>query len=138
MQNTLDHLIGLSSARSAPAFVSFPDASTSPKDIISLSSKLLIFFFSSFSNDCKFDKFFDNATHYFEKVTDRQLYTYKNILEYIDGEYVITNPISDANLQGMRENMDESDLEQFDKFVEKHWKKTAEKAGKTKEEPVIH
>ena len=72
----------------------------------------------------KFDKFFDNATHYFEKVTDRQLYTYRNILEYIDDEYVITNPISDANLQGMRENMDESDLEQFDRFVEKHWKKS--------------
>ena len=72
----------------------------------------------------KFDKFFDNATHYFEKVTDRQLYTYRNILEYVDGEYVITNPISDANLQGMRENMDESDLEDFDRFVEKHWKKS--------------
>ncbi len=72
----------------------------------------------------KFDKFFDNATHYFEKITDRQLYVYRNILEYIDDEYVITNPISDANLQGMRENMDESDLEQFDRFVEKHWKKS--------------
>ena len=72
----------------------------------------------------KFDKFFDNATHYFEKITDRQLYIYRNILEYVDGEYVITNPISDANLQGMRENMDETDLADFDRFVEKHWKKT--------------
>lgn len=75
----------------------------------------------------KFDKFFDNATHYFEKITDRQLYAYRNILEYVDGEYVITNPITDANLKGMRENMDESDLEQFDKFVEKHWKKQAQR-----------
>ncbi len=72
----------------------------------------------------KFDKFFDNATHYFEKVTDRQLYTYRNILEYVDGEYVITNPITDENLRGMRENMDNSDLDQFDSFVEKHWKKS--------------
>ena len=55
----------------------------------------------------KFDKFFDNATHYFEKVTDRQLYTYRNILEYVDGEYLITNPITEENLRGMRENMDE-------------------------------
>ena len=70
----------------------------------------------------KFDKFFDNATHYFENVTDRQLYTYRNILEYVDGEYVITNPITPSNLKGMRENMDTADLEQFDKFVEKHWK----------------
>ncbi len=70
----------------------------------------------------KFDKFFDNATHYFEKVTDRQLYTYRNILEYVDGEYLITNPITEENLRGMRENMDESDIEDFDKFVERHWK----------------
>ena len=72
----------------------------------------------------KFDKFFDNATHYFEKVTDKQLYMYRNILEYVDGEYIITNPITEENLRGMRENMDESDLEQFDNFVEKHWKKS--------------
>ncbi len=72
----------------------------------------------------KFDKFFDNATYYFQKVTDRQLYTYRNIMEYVDGEYVITNPISDENLRQMRENMDDTDAEKFDKFIEKHWKKT--------------
>ena len=71
----------------------------------------------------KFDKFFDNATHYFTKSTDRQLYTYRNILEYIDGELVITNPISDQNLKEMRNNMDATDVEAFDKFVEKHWGK---------------
>jgi pilus assembly protein CpaF len=75
----------------------------------------------------KFDKFFDNATHYFEKITDRQLYTYRNILEYVDGEYLITNPITEANLRGMRENMDDNDLENFDKFVERHWKKITQK-----------
>ena len=69
----------------------------------------------------KFDKFFDNATRYFEKITDRQLYTYRNILEYVDGEYIITNPITEANLREMRLNMDETDLESFDEFVEKHW-----------------
>ena len=69
----------------------------------------------------KFDKFFDNATRYFEKSTDKKLYTYRNIMEYIDGEYVITNPISEQNLKDMRNNMDTADVEQFDKFVEKHW-----------------
>ena len=69
----------------------------------------------------KFDKFFDNATRYFEKSTDKKLYTYRNIMEYIDGEYVITNPISEQNLKDMRNNMDAADVEQFDKFVEKHW-----------------
>ena len=72
----------------------------------------------------KFDKFFDNATRYFQKVTDRQLYTYRNIMEYVDGEYVITNPITDENLRGMRDNMDETDAEEFDRFIERHWKKS--------------
>ena len=69
----------------------------------------------------KFDKFFDNATRFFEKSTDKKLYTYRNIMEYIDGEYVITNPISEQNLREMRNNMDAADVEQFDKFIEKHW-----------------
>ena len=69
----------------------------------------------------KFDKFFDNATHYFSKSTDKQMYTYRNILEYIDGEYVITNPITEENIREMRTNMDEADVESFDKFIEKHW-----------------
>ena len=77
----------------------------------------------------KFDKFFDNATHYFENVTDRKLYTYRNILEYVDGEYVITNPITENNLKEMRINMDAADEEAFDKFVEKHW-------GSRTKEPV--
>ena len=71
----------------------------------------------------KFDKFFDNATQFFSKTTDRQLYSYTNILEYIDGEYVITNKISAENIKDMRMNMDESDAEEFDKFVAKHWGK---------------
>ena len=71
----------------------------------------------------KFDKFFDNATRFFEKSTDKKLYTYRNIMEYIDGEYVITNPITDENLRGMRDNMDETDAEEFDRFIERHWKK---------------
>lgn len=69
----------------------------------------------------KFDKFFDNATRFFEKTTDKKLYTYRNILEYIDGEYVITNPITQTNSREMRNNMSEADVEEFDKFVEKHW-----------------
>ncbi len=74
----------------------------------------------------KFDKFFDNATHYFTKSTDKELYTYRNILEYIDGRYVITNPISDENIRDMRNNMDDTDAENFDKFIEKHWGKKLE------------
>ncbi len=69
----------------------------------------------------KFEKFFDNATHYFTKITNKQLYTYRNIMEYHDGEYVITNKITDHNIQEMRLNMDDKDLAEFDKFIENHW-----------------
>ncbi|MDR0979307.1 MAG: Flp pilus assembly complex ATPase component TadA [Lachnospiraceae bacterium] len=69
----------------------------------------------------KIDKFMDNATKYFTKVTNKELYKYVNVLEYRDGEYVITNKISNANLLEMRNNMDEIDTENFLKFVERHW-----------------
>ncbi|MNT00622.1 hypothetical protein D3C72_1350590 [compost metagenome] len=75
----------------------------------------------------KFEKFFDNATYFFSKTTDRQLYIYRNVLEYIDGEYVLTNRITDANIREMRNNMDEADIDQFDEFVERTWKISAKK-----------
>ena len=84
----------------------------------------------------KFDKFFDNATRYFEKSTDRKLYTYRNILEYVDGEYVITNPITNENIKEMRNNMDESDVEEFDKFIEKHWGGRTNEVITASSEPV--
>ena len=69
----------------------------------------------------KFDKFLDNVTNYFTKITDRETYKYVNIMEFVDDGYVITNKISEKNLREMRNNMDESDQEEFDKFVEEHW-----------------
>jgi len=69
----------------------------------------------------KISKFLDNATTYFTKITNRETYKYYNILEYIDGEYVITNKISDENLIEMRNNMDETDMEEFDRFIEEIW-----------------
>lgn len=69
----------------------------------------------------KMDKFMDNATRYFTKITDRETYKHVNILEYIDDGYVITNKISDTNLIEMRNNMDDADIEGFDKFVEENW-----------------
>ena len=43
--------------------------------------------------DQKWVKFFDNATTYFSKITEQNLYRYQNVLEYVDGEYQITNKI---------------------------------------------
>ena len=69
----------------------------------------------------KLDKFLDNATNYFTKITDRVTYRYVNIMEYVDDGYVITNKISEKNLREMRSNMDETDQEDFDRFVEENW-----------------
>ena len=69
----------------------------------------------------KLDKFMDNATIYFTKSTNRELYKYRNILEYHDGTYVLTNPISEKNLIEMRNNMDDSDIADFEKFIDRNW-----------------
>ena len=69
----------------------------------------------------KIDKFMDNATYYFSKTTNRELYKYQNILEYHDGRYVLTNKISDNNIREMLNNMDDTDAEEFIKFIERNW-----------------
>ena len=71
----------------------------------------------------KFDRFIDNTTKYFTKVTNKELYKHVNIMEYHNDEYVITNKISDENLREMRNNMSAEDAEEFDKFVERNWGK---------------
>ena len=69
----------------------------------------------------KLDKFMDNATVYFTKTTNRELFKYVNVLEYHDGTYVLTNPISERNIKEMRNNMDTSDVEGFDNFLDRVW-----------------
>jgi len=71
----------------------------------------------------KFDRFVDNTTKYFTKVTNRELYKYVNIMEYHNDEYVITNKISDQNIREMRLNMNDDDIEDFDAFIERNWGK---------------
>ena len=58
---------------------------------------------------------------YFTKSTNKELYKYVNIMEYHDGTYVLTNPMSEHNIIEMRNNMDDSDVEGFDKFLERNW-----------------
>ena len=74
----------------------------------------------------KLDKFLDNATNYFTKITDKENYKYVNILEYVNDSYVLTNKISDYNISEMRKNMDENDQEEFDRFIEENWGVTSE------------
>ena len=69
----------------------------------------------------KLDKFMDNATTFFTKTTNRELYKYRNVLEYHDGTYVLTNHISDHNIKEMLNNMDDRDAEEFKKFVKRNY-----------------
>ena len=69
----------------------------------------------------KFDKFVDNATIFFTKTTNRELYKYKNILEFDGDKYVLTNPISEQNIIEMRNNMEDFDIKEFDAFLERNW-----------------
>lgn len=69
----------------------------------------------------KLDKFMDNAAIFFGKTTNRELYKYRNIMEYVNDAYVLTNPISDTNIKEMRMNMEDTDMIAFDKFLERNW-----------------
>ena len=74
----------------------------------------------------KIDRFIDNTTKYFTKVTNKELYKYVNIMEYHNDEYVITNKISDANIKEMKLNMNEDDIADFENFIERNWGKQVE------------
>ena len=69
----------------------------------------------------KFDRFEKNATKFFAKETNKELYKYVNIMEYQDGNIVLTNRISDRNMQQMVINMDDADSLGFRKFVFDKW-----------------
>ncbi len=70
----------------------------------------------------KLDKFMDNAVEYFQHVTQSKNYTYKNIVEFKDGTYVFTNPISEENIRAMRDNMSQEDIKAFDDFLDTAWR----------------
>ena len=79
----------------------------------------------------KIEKFMDNATRYFHKVTDKEMYKYQNIMEYHNDTYVLTNKISDQNIMEMRNNMNDNDAIEFDKFIERNWGKATKKVTRS-------
>ena len=55
-------------------------------------------------------------------MTQEKNYTYKNIVEFVDGKYVFTNPISEENIKAMRDNMSQEDIKAFDEFLDLAWR----------------
>ena len=78
----------------------------------------------------KVEKFMDNATLYFNKLTNRELYKFQNILEYHNDRYVLTNKISNQNIKEMRNNMNVEDAKEFDEFLKRNWGMKKEKIAK--------
>ena len=52
-------------------------------------------------------------------------------MEFVDDSYVLVNPISDDNIRGMRENMDDNDQIAFDKFLQRNWGISPQTIGAT-------
>ena len=69
----------------------------------------------------KLTKIMDNATIFFSKTTNKELYKYHNILEFSNDTYVLVNPITEFNIREMRNNMEENDVVAFDAFLERNW-----------------
>ena len=66
----------------------------------------------------KLDNFMDNAVEYFSHMTQTSNYTYHNIVEWVDGEYVFKHPITEENIKAMRDNMSPEDVKGFDNFLD--------------------
>lgn len=69
----------------------------------------------------KINKFMDNTVEYFKHMTETNNYTYRNIVEFKDGAYILPNPISETNITAMRENMSPEDIKEFDHFIDVTW-----------------
>lgn len=72
--------------------------------------------------DKKLDKFMDNAVEFFQHMTQAKNYTYRNVVEYVDGKYIFTNPITEQNISAMRDNMSPEDIKDFDNFIDSTWR----------------
>jgi len=71
--------------------------------------------------EAKVDAFMDNAVEYFRHMTQKNNYIYHNVVEWRDGTYVFTHPLSEQNIKEMRENMADNDKKEFDEFLDVAW-----------------
>lgn len=70
----------------------------------------------------KLDKFMDNTVEFYRHMTETSNFTYRNIVEFRDGKYVMNDPISEDNIKAMRENMSPEDIKEFDNFLDTAWR----------------
>ncbi|MEO2212508.1 ATPase, T2SS/T4P/T4SS family [Paenibacillus amylolyticus] len=56
-----------------------------------------------------------------DSVEERAGFTFHNVVEYRDGVYVATAPISSGSMVDMRDQMTLQDAEKFEQFMKQHW-----------------
>ncbi|WP_458462059.1 pilus assembly protein CpaF [Paenibacillus sp.] len=56
-----------------------------------------------------------------DSVEERAGFTFRNVVEFREGEYVATAPISSGSIIDMREQMTLQDAEKFEQFMKQHW-----------------
>ncbi|WP_128101742.1 ATPase, T2SS/T4P/T4SS family [Paenibacillus sp. DCT19] len=56
-----------------------------------------------------------------DSVEERNGFTFRNVVEYQNGGYVVTAPISDGSIMDMRDQMTLQDAAEFDRFIAQYW-----------------
>ncbi|WP_338587259.1 ATPase, T2SS/T4P/T4SS family [Paenibacillus sp. Y5S-9] len=56
-----------------------------------------------------------------DSVEERAGFTFRNVVEYRNGAYVATAPISSGSMVDMRDQMTLQDAEKFEQFMKQHW-----------------
>lgn len=59
---------------------------------------------------------------FFRRQTDRKTYEYRDIIRYVDGDYVWVNDLSEHNREEMKKHMSASDRQEFEEFLSSHAK----------------
>ncbi|WP_338539894.1 ATPase, T2SS/T4P/T4SS family [Paenibacillus tundrae] len=56
-----------------------------------------------------------------DSVEERNGFTFRNVVEYQNGGYVVTAPISAGSIMDMRDQMTLQDAAEFDRFIAQYW-----------------
>ncbi|WP_145047195.1 ATPase, T2SS/T4P/T4SS family [Paenibacillus xylanexedens] len=56
-----------------------------------------------------------------DSVEERNGFTFRNVVEYQNGGYVVTAPISAGSIMDMRDQMSLQDAAEFDRFIAQYW-----------------
>lgn len=73
------------------------------------------------SKEDKLDVLYTVATNYFRQQTQKRQYRARNLVEFVDGEYVAAEPISQARYQEIEALLSPTDREEFRAFVRQFW-----------------